>query len=102
MTCWIGLTRQNVQARTPAVQLLRISIIRFRLLQIAGIVSACNIGKENIVCARKTKKENEPDPVKSGTQDFAWQYFEVVDEKTAIQAVAEFSLSRSFTRRLPR
>ena len=40
--------------------------------------------------ARRTKKENEPDSVRSGTQEFAWQYFEVVDEKTAIQAVAEF------------
>jgi len=47
---------------------------------------ACNIGKENVVRARRTKKKNEPDSVKSGTQEFAWQYFEVVDEKTAIQA----------------
>ena len=42
------------------------------------------------MCAGRTKKENEPDSVKPGTQEFAWQHFEVVDEKTAIQAVAEF------------
>ena len=42
------------------------------------------------MCARKTKKENEPDPVKSGTQDFAWQHFDVIDEKAAIKAVAAF------------
>ncbi len=42
------------------------------------------------MCARRSKKENEPDPVKSGTQDFSWQYFEVVDEKTAIAQIAGF------------
>ncbi len=40
--------------------------------------------------ARRTKKENEPHPVKSEKQGFAWQYFEVVDAKTAIEAVALF------------
>ena len=42
------------------------------------------------MCAGRTKKENEPDSVKSATQDFAWQHFEIVDEKTAIEAVVIF------------
>ena len=42
------------------------------------------------MCAGRTKKENEPDSLKSGMREFAWQYFEVVDEKTAIEAVAIF------------
>ena len=40
--------------------------------------------------ARRTKKENEPEAVKSGTQEFAWQYFEVVDEQTVIAEIARF------------
>ena len=40
--------------------------------------------------ARRTKKKNEPDSVKSGTQEFAWQYFEVVDEHTVIAEIAGF------------
>ena len=42
------------------------------------------------MCAGRTKKENEPDSVKSGTQEFAWQYFEVVDEQTVIAEIARF------------
>ena len=42
------------------------------------------------MCAGRTKKENEPDSVKSGTQEFAWQYFEVVDEQTVIAEIAGF------------
>ena len=42
------------------------------------------------MCARKAEGEQKPDSKTRATQDFAWQYFEVVDEKTAIQAVAEF------------
>ena len=42
------------------------------------------------MCARGTKRENEPDPVKSGTQEFAWQHFEVVDEHTVIAEIAGF------------
>ena len=42
------------------------------------------------MCARKTKKENQPDSVKSGTQDFAWQHFGVVDERTVISEIAGF------------
>ena len=42
------------------------------------------------MCARRTKKKNEPDSVKSGTQEFAWQYFEVVDEQTVIAEIARF------------
>lgn len=40
------------------------------------------------MCARKTKKENQPDPVKSGTQDFAWQHFGVAKEADVINDVA--------------
>ena len=42
------------------------------------------------MCARKAGREQRPDSKTRETQKFAWQYFEVVDEKTAIQAVAEF------------
>ena len=40
--------------------------------------------------ARRTKKEKQPEAVKSGTQEFAWQYFEVVDEQTVIAEIARF------------
>ena len=42
------------------------------------------------MCARKAEGEQKTDSKTRATQDFAWQYFEVVDEKTAIEAVAEF------------
>ena len=42
------------------------------------------------MCARKAGREQRPNSKTRETQKFAWQYFEVVDEKTAIEAVAIF------------
>ena len=40
--------------------------------------------------AKRKKKEDRPKPDEHARQQFVWQYFEVVDEKTAIEAVAIF------------
>ena len=56
----------------------------------AGIFSVCDIGRENIVCARKTEREQRPDSKTRARKDFAWQHFELVDEKTAIAELAGF------------
>ena len=34
--------------------------------------------------AKRKKKEDRPKPDEHARQQFVWQYFEVVDEKTAI------------------
>ena len=40
--------------------------------------------------AKRKKKEESPKPDEHARQQFAWQYFEVVDEKTAIAELAGF------------
>ena len=42
------------------------------------------------MCARKAEGELKPDSKMRATQDFAWQHFDVIDEKAAIKAVAAF------------
>ena len=42
------------------------------------------------MCARKAEREQKPDSKTRATQDFAWQHFDVIDEKAAIKSVAEF------------
>ena len=42
------------------------------------------------MCAQKTQREQRPDSKTRATQDFAWQHFDVIDEKTAIKAVVGF------------
>lgn len=42
------------------------------------------------MCARKTEREQRSDSKTRARQDFAWQHFEIVDEKTAIAELAAF------------